>query len=114
MGIFQCGDITLPIEDRALAHLQVVITGKLRRHEPLLLTHLKEEQGSRITVWVHPTQLVAFHYDQAAMLALNRHWVKQMTEHLERTEALELLDEPTDVAVERPRSQGARHVTPSR
>lgn len=114
MGVFQCGDITVPFEDRALAHLQVVITGKLRRHEPLLLTHLNVEKGSRVTVWVHPAQLVAFHYDQAAMPALNRHWVRQMTEHLEETGALQLLDEQTDVAVERPRSQGARRITPSR
>lgn len=94
MGVFQCGDITLAFEDRTLAHLQVVITGKLRRHELFLFTHVKVDEGSRVTVWVHPAQLVAFHYDQAALPALNRRWVRQMTEHLEGTGVLQLLDEP--------------------
>lgn len=94
MGIFQCGDVALSFEDRALAHLQVVITGKLRRHEPLLLTHANTSENSRVTVWVHPACVVSFRYDQAAMPDLSRDWVRVLEAHLEKAGSLQLLEEP--------------------
>ena len=56
---------SLYMEDRALAHLQVVITTKLRRNEGFLIQwDVPPESGSgRGGFWIHPSCDLAYEYD---------------------------------------------------
>src|SRR3546814_1359043 len=58
VGTIFYGDSATPIEieDRALAHLKVVIATKLRRGESFTLswTHPEGQEPGRSTVWLHP------------------------------------------------------------
>jgi hypothetical protein len=55
----------LSIDDRTLAHLQIVITTKLRRNEGLLLCWDRgAEVGSgRGALWIHPNCDLIYDYD---------------------------------------------------
>jgi len=56
--IFYGGSATpIHIEDRALAHLKVVIATKLRRHESFTVSwrHPDGEPVGRSTIWLHPS-----------------------------------------------------------
>lgn len=52
------------IEDRALTHLQLVITAKLRRGEPFSFTWKEDVSlgGGRTTVWIHAGSSLVFKY----------------------------------------------------
>src|SRR5687767_10259238 len=66
--IFYGGDATpIHIEDRALAHLKVVIATKLRRNESFTLTwrHQDDQPGGRSTIWLHPSIPLRFVFDDA-------------------------------------------------
>jgi hypothetical protein len=56
---------SIRIDDRALAHLQTVITTKLRRNEGLLIQWEKPvESGSgRGAFWIHPQCDLIYEYD---------------------------------------------------
>ena len=57
---------TIPIDDRTLAHLQAVITTKLRRNEGLLVQWDRTvERGSgRGAVWIHPSTDLFYEYER--------------------------------------------------
>ncbi len=56
---------SMKIDDRALAHLQAVITTKLRRNEGLLIQWDRPaENGSgRGAIWIHPHCDLIYEYD---------------------------------------------------
>jgi hypothetical protein len=56
---------SIRMDDRALAHLQVVITTKLRRNEGFLVQWERPRKGgsSRGGFWVHPSCDLAYEYD---------------------------------------------------
>ncbi len=56
---------SLQMDDRALAHLQVVITTKLRRREGFLIQwERRPEHGSgRGGFWIHPNCDIAYSYE---------------------------------------------------
>ena len=58
MGTIQYGNgEEIHIEDRALAHLKVVIATKLRRNESFTLSwqHPDGDPAGRSTIWLHPS-----------------------------------------------------------
>lgn len=58
------GGPKIDIEDRALTHLQLVMTAKLRRGEPFAFTWKEDLSigGGRTTVWVHTGSSLVFKY----------------------------------------------------
>ena len=68
------------MEDRALAHLQVVITTKLRRNEGFLLQWDRPaELGSgRGGFWIHPNCDIAYDYDGGREPALDHEELDRM------------------------------------
>jgi len=83
-------------DDRALAHLQAVMMGKLRRGEGFGFSWGKTaEQGSgRSTIWVHPGVELHFEYEDAARPNLNRAWLEALTRQANTAVGLSLVDEP--------------------
>jgi len=73
---------TVHIEDRALAHLKVVISTKLRRGESFTLSwrHLDDEPRGRSTLWLHPAIPLRFVFESAEPTTLSREWIERLSE----------------------------------
>jgi len=86
------------IEDRALTHLQLVITAKLRRGEPFPFTWKEDAStgGGRTTVWVHPGSSLVFKYAGSRQPALNRAWVDALAYTANAPTGLYLIHEPAN------------------
>ena len=82
MGTIYYGAGTEPIhvEDRALAHLKVVIATKLRRNESFTLSweHPEGDAPGRSTIWLHPTIPLRFVFETAQPPALVPEWISAM------------------------------------
>ena len=63
---YGASDVPIHIEDRALAHLKIVIATKLRRQESFTLSwrHPEGEPGGRSTIWIHPSIPLRFTFDE--------------------------------------------------
>lgn len=68
------GGPKVDIEDRALSHIQLVITAKLRRGEPFGFTWKEDASvgGGRTTVWVHAGSSIVFKYHGGRQPTINR------------------------------------------
>jgi hypothetical protein len=71
------GEIEVP--DRLLAHVKVVITTKLRRHESFTLTlrHLDGDAGGRSTIWLGPSIPLRFVFDSPEVETLDAELLQQ-------------------------------------
>ncbi len=71
---------SIHMDDRALAHLQVVITTKLRRNEGFLIQWERpHESGSgRGGFWIHPNCDIAYEYEGGREAALDHEELDRM------------------------------------
>jgi hypothetical protein len=79
--IFYGGSATpIHIEDRALAHLKVVIATKLRRSESFTLSwqHPADQPSGRSTIWLHPSIPLRFVFEEPESPVLNRAWIEDL------------------------------------
>lgn len=78
--IYYGGEATpIDIEDRALAHLKVVIATKLRRGESFTVSWKHPEgAGGRSTIWLHPSIPLRFTFDEAEAPELSREWLEEL------------------------------------
>lgn len=83
------------IEDRALAHLKIVIATKLRRQESFTLSweHYDGEAGGRSTIWIHPSIPLRFTFDEAERPEINPQWVQLIMNSANSTGGICLVDE---------------------
>ncbi|PPF10292.1 hypothetical protein C5C36_12960 [Rathayibacter sp. AY1G1] len=90
-------------EDRALAHLQTVITSRFRRGEGFLLT-IEDAEGRRSELWLHPGIPTRYEYDGTAAIELNPHWLRELSNASNGRLGLHLLPEtssPDDLSVKK-------------
>lgn len=82
MGTIYYGGSSSPIiiDDRALAHLKVVIATKLRRGESFTLSwrHADDQPTGRSTVWLHPSIPLRFVFDSPEPTELDRAWIEEL------------------------------------
>jgi hypothetical protein len=82
MGTIYYGGSATPvrIEDRALAHLKVVVSTKLRRGESFTLSwrHADDEEEGRSTIWLHPSIPLRFVFDDPEPATLSREWIEDL------------------------------------
>lgn len=93
MGVFVYDrDFEVEIEDRTLAHLQVVIIDKLRRQErfPLVLQDGRQER----VIWMSPETPLQFVYHGNRHPVLNRAWLEVLAEAAGSTQGLTVVPEP--------------------
>lgn len=93
MGVFVYDrDFEVDIEDRTLAHLQVVIVDKLRRRErfPLVLQDGRQER----VIWMSPETPLQFVYHGNRHPVLNRAWLEVLAEAAGSTHGLTVVPEP--------------------
>ncbi len=98
MGRFSYeGDAKVDIDDRVLAHLQVVIGQKLRRGEPFFFTWRNDASigDGRTTVWLHSQASIVFKFHGSRQPTLNRAWLEALTQTANSGSGLHLVPEPT-------------------
>lgn len=97
MGKFIYSDNTkIDIEDRALAHLQVVIGSKLRRGESFHFTWNEDESvgGGRTSVWLDRSVPLSYRFYGSRRPALNPGWIDVLMHAANSPLGLMLVPEP--------------------
>ena len=84
---------TLMIDDRVLAHLQVVIINKLRRRESFTFTW-RDEGGSDSVCWFGPAIGLEFVYSGNRHPLLNREWLEALARSANSNSGLMVMPEP--------------------
>lgn len=93
----------IPIEDRALAHLKVVIATKLRRGESFTVSwrHPEDDPHGRSTVWLHPSIPLRFVFDHADSPELSRRWIEELANSANSSGGIVLVPEDIEPSLER-------------
>jgi len=103
MGRLLYGDAQDPIsiEDRALAHLKIVIATKLRRNESFTLSwrHPEGTPEGRSTIWIHPSIPMRFVFDDAEPPELSRQWIEDLAHSAHSTGGIVLVEEHIEAGV---------------
>jgi hypothetical protein len=84
------GTIDVDIEDRLLAHLQIVIVNKLRRGEPLLMSWLDSPSigDGRSAVWLNPNITLYFKFAGSRSPQIDREWLRILSESADSSTGL--------------------------
>lgn len=84
------------LDDRLLAHLKVVIVGKLRRGESFLVSwEIPEGEGEgRMSLWMHPSIPLQFVFTERERPPLNPAWMEEMARTAVSAEGLRIMPEP--------------------
>jgi hypothetical protein len=84
------------IDDRALAHLQIVMLNKLRRKESFAFSwkYPASEGDGRSTVWVAPELPLHFRFSGSRSPAINPAWVDLLMDSANTGAGLHLVPEP--------------------
>ncbi|MGV2984590.1 hypothetical protein ACNPNP_12885 [Microbacterium sp. AGC85] len=97
MGMIYYGGAAEPIsvEDRALAHLKVVIATKLRRNESFTLSwkHPEGDRPGRSTIWLHPSIPLRFVFDESEPPTLSAEWITAMANSANSSGGITLVPE---------------------
>jgi hypothetical protein len=87
--------LKINVDDRLLAHLQIVITSKLRRGEAFALNWRDDESigNGRSAVWISPATDLHFKYSGSRFPEVNRAWIDALTVSARSSLGLQLFDE---------------------
>ena len=100
MGTIYYGGSATPIhiDDRALAHLKVVIATKLRRSESFTVTwqHPEDQPRGRSTIWLHPSIPLRFVFDDPEPTELSRAWIEELASSANSSGGVTLVAEHFD------------------
>jgi hypothetical protein len=83
-------------DDRALAHLELVIASKFRRNESFNFSWVKDPAAGsgRTTIWMHPAIPLVYDYDGSRQPTINRAWLDVLMEVANSSTGLRLIAEP--------------------
>jgi hypothetical protein len=100
MGTIYYGGSATPIhiEDRALAHLKVVVATKLRRGESFTVSwrHPDDQPRGRSTIWLHPSIPLRFVFDDPEPTDLSREWIEDLANSANSSGGITLVAEHFD------------------
>jgi len=84
---YGAADTPVAIDDRALAHLKLLISTKLRRGESFTLSweHPDDHPRGSSTLWLHPAIPLRFVFDDAEPATINRAWIAELADAANRT-----------------------------
>lgn len=68
----------IPVDDRALAHLKIVIVTKLRRGESFIVSWAG--RGGRETLWLHPSMPLRFVFREPRAPELDAAWLRSLAD----------------------------------
>jgi hypothetical protein len=95
----------IDVDDRALAHLKIVILAKLRRREAFAFSweNDRDSGGGRGTIWLDSAIPLEFVFHGSRSPSLNRAWIQAMNATAEHGD-VRLVPEPDDGPSEQPAS----------
>jgi hypothetical protein len=95
MGKLVYGPTVYELDDRVLAHLQVVVGMKLRRGENFFVSWRNPtDRGSgRQSLWFDNGQHISFEYDGSRIPSPSREWVEALAASASTNFGLQLTDE---------------------
>jgi hypothetical protein len=98
MGSLHYGGREFELEDRVLAHLQIVISTKLRRKESFFVTWTQpQERGSgRHTIWIDNGVPMHIFFGGSRVPSINRVWVDELMASASRATGLLVGIEPAE------------------
>ena len=87
----------ISFDDRALMHLQVVITAKLRRRESFLFTWMdsRDAGSGRSSIWLDQTSSLLYRFAGSRTPSLNRDWIEALMLSANSAGGLYFSPEPT-------------------
>lgn len=90
MGTMTYDGLAINIDDRTLAHLQIVIVNKLRKEEGFLMSWKESVQSGsgRGSVWLDSTIPVTFKFDGSKVPEINKVWLDQLAESANSSKGL--------------------------
>jgi hypothetical protein len=109
MGYLAYDDSTrVSFDDHVLAHLEVVIVSKLRRHESFAMTWRESSSNGsgRSTIWLDNPLPLRFRYDNPEQPHLDRDWLHRLAEAANSSSGLLVTDENGDVCAGITRDRG--------
>jgi hypothetical protein len=85
------------VDDRALAHLQIVMLSKLRRKESFAFSwkYPASEGDGRSTVWIAPDLPLHFRFSGSRPPAINPAWIEVLMDSANTAAGLHLIPEPS-------------------
>ncbi|MGR0319341.1 DUF7882 family protein [Agromyces sp. ZXT2-3] len=92
--------LSVPLDDRTLAHLQVVVLGKLRRRESFAFTATVD--GREVGLWLGPSVALEFRYSERGRPAMNRAWLVLLADAASSRDGLVIVAEPVEVPAAAP------------
>lgn len=97
----------IEIEDRALAHIKLVMIAKLRRNESFAFSfaHDLDGEDGRTTMWVHPSLALRFRFNETQQPELNRAWLDKLVIAANSVDGLRLIPEPPRIEPSLPKNR---------
>lgn len=80
------------LDDRTLAHVELVVLAKLRRNESFALT-LDGPKDGRSTLWLSTASTLRFEFGTASH-EINREWLEELIDSANTTAGMRILPEP--------------------
>lgn len=95
MGAFHYGSppVSFDLDDRTLAHLELVIMAKLRRRECLSFAVAHDDGTHRQAVWISPTVALRFEYE-GRMPEISKAWLQELVDTANSPGGLRIVPEP--------------------
>lgn len=98
MGTLSYGPSALQVEfdDRVLAHVQAVISVKIRRGESFMFSWFDTQAvgDGRSTIWISAELPMFFRFSKSAPHRMNRQWLESMVIAAGSSQGLILTEEP--------------------
>jgi hypothetical protein len=88
------GRMSLPLDDRTLAHIQAVVVNKLRRRESFAFTAAVD--GGEVVSWIGASTPLQFVFSGNRRPMLNRAWLEVLAEAASSNGGLVILPEPPE------------------
>lgn len=99
MGTFSyAASLKADFDDRLLAHLQMVISAKLRRGESFNFSWKDDVSigDGRTTIWLHPSVPVIYKYSGGRAPVINRNWIEALSASADSAAGLQVMPEPPE------------------
>jgi hypothetical protein len=104
--LYGASGLEVEFDDRVLAHVQLVISAKLRRHEGFFFSWRDDPAlgDGRSSIWLETSIPLRFRYKTAERHQLNREWLEELTQSANQPTGLSLSTEPGE-DLSRPKSR---------
>jgi hypothetical protein len=106
--LYSSAAMEVGFEDRALAHLQIVIAAKLRRGEKFFFSWQDNVSvgSGRSSIWLEPSIPLYFKFSGSKPVTINRAWVEALMTTANSNSGLSFIPEPGNGAGATPLPQG--------